>query len=447
MDNSHIKLPPQNLEAEQTILGAMLKSKKNLDLAATYLIPEDFYDKRNGVIFEFAINLDRTEVPVDYITITEVIRTAGKMEDAGGISYISTEILSAYLPGENLFYYIEIVKNKSKFREIQNNAGRIIEDCYKTETPLSLEPQIESMKRIAEPIILPPVDRAAALAQNRADMRAGKLKGMSTKIDKLNRELAGGGWVPGRFYVIGAYTSHGKTGFALNQATRLADDLRDKDGRPILYVNLEMTEDELNDRQRAIVCGIPYFDIGFGMKADQWEAIERADGIIADLNIVFMSRSSLTMLEVGARCRKINPKMVIIDYLQRMELLQLKGETREIAVARGARYLKTLAMEIHAPVLALSQLHRKNENSNNPPRQDDLRESGAIGQDADLAMFLWDRFKATGKGEYDQVTVNIDKQRGGPVGMFTLGYDKTVCQFSDLRPGSGLNEWDRKDLD
>ena len=437
MDTPLISMP-QNIEAEQSIIGSMLIDKSAITAVVEALKIEDFYRDNHKIIFKAIRELYRKDIPVDMITLIEHLRATGQLDEAGGISYI-TEISASIVSTANLNSYIKIVEDKSILRRLIKSATEIIETSY------SKQNDVESVIDLAEKSVF-----NISEEKNNSDFESMSVvlergfqeierifnnKGETTGVASGFRELdeKTSGFQSGDMVLIAARPSMGKTTFALNLAQHAA--LRE--GKSVAIFSLEMSKEQLAYKLLCAEANVDMLKLRTGdLSEKDWESIVKASGPLADAKIFIDDTAGISIMEMRSKCRRLKMEqgidMILIDYLQLMS--GSGGESRQQEVAEISRSIKAIAKEMKCPVIALSQLSRAPEQrSDHRPMLSDLRESGSIEQDADLVMFLY-RDEYYNKETEDQNIAEciIAKQRNGPVGTVKLAWLGQYSKFGPL---------------
>ncbi len=451
------RLPPHNLEAEQAVLGAVLLDPPALNTVMDMLVPEDFYAGGHQVIFAAMRELFQKGQPVDVITVADFLSAAGKLEQAGGAAAISI-LPDRVATAANLAYWAQLVRQKSILRRVINEATRIISFAY--EEPEDIESFLDETETKILDISMAQVTtsylpiRQIVKDSFRQIEEWAELKQPVTGVpsgygdlDKLTH-----GFQKGDLIILAGRPSMGKTALALNMARHAAVEY----GKTLAIFSMEMAREALVMRMLSGEARVEAKRIRSGYIDDRdWPKLTTAVGLLGEAKIFIDDSSSLSVLEMKAKCRRIQAEhgldMVIMDYLQ---LIKGSGtrrgrDSRENEISEISRNLKAFAKELRVPVLALSQLNRAVEQREDKrPRLSDLRESGAIEQDADLVMFI--HRPALYKSHRDKAgetnpnaeagpdvesadeglaEVIIGKQRNGPIGIVPLTFLKEFTLF------------------
>ncbi len=438
-ENKLIKrLPPQNSEAESAILGAILLENSCMGGATEALTPDSFYKIENKKIFSSMLSLYNNEEPIDLITLPEELKKNGDLEKIGGPAYIR-ELLNLLPTTAHFASYVSMVYDKNILRELISCATSIIENSYSQEadTRTILDESEHVIFSIAQnrtkkdfvllkDVIHDTFDMIHELYENKEHI-TGVPSGF-TEFDKMTSGLNKSDLI-----ILAARPSMGKTAFALNMAENVASN-----GNRVAIFSLEMSVQQLAMRLLSSVANVDAQKIRNGfISADDWHPLTMAASKLMELPIFIDDSSSLTLLEIKNKARRLKSQhkidLIIIDYLQLMHLGR-KSESRQQEVSEMSRSLKSLARELNIPILALSQLSRAVESRpNKRPMLSDLRESGSIEQDADIVIFLYRDEYYNNESEMQGIAeVIIGKQRNGPVGTIKLSWDSDVARFGNL---------------
>ncbi len=435
---------PQNLEAEMSVLGVAFLNKNALNKICEDLYPEMFYSDANKKLFEAIKSCYDNKIPVDITTVKEELDKKKNLTAIGGIDYIS-EVIDSVATAANLDYYIKIVKDKALLRGLIDTATDIVTNAYEEDSEVTevlddAEKKILNVVKERQTSDFIHIKDAIDIAQkNLEELAKGNtdITGLPTGFVDLDKATAG--LHAGEMIIIAARPGMGKTAFALNIAVHAAE----KTKKAIAVFNLEMPAEQLVNRMRSAVGQVDGHKLQTGkLTHDDWRRINEANSQLAETNIQIVDDASITAAEIKAKCRTLANKeeglgLVIIDYLQLVTSGGRRPESRQQEVSDISRSLKTMAMELKVPVIALAQLSRSAEKrENNQPMLADLRESGSIEQDADMVLFINrnDYYKA--KEELDRETnvpadIIIAKHRKGSTGKFQLLLELNMSNFRD----------------
>ena len=434
------KIPPHDIDAEQAVLGSMLTDKDAVAEAIETLKEEDFYREDNKTIYEAVLNLYSTSEPVDIITLKDELESMGKFEQVGGFEYLAN--LPDKVPTTaNVQKYIKIVEEKSLLRNLIKTANEIIDLGYSsTEDVEDIMDKAERkifdiMQRKSQKGYTPIKDVLVESFTKLEELynRKQHITGVPTGFVELDYKTAG--LHGSELILVAARPAMGKTAFALNIAANAA--LRGN--VPVAIFSLEMSKDQLVNR---ILCGEAMVDsnkVRTGkLEEDDWVKLAGAIGPLSESEIYIDDTPGISIMEIRTKCRKLkmekNIGLVVIDYLQLVQGSNKRSGSREQEISEISRSLKILAKEINVPVIALSQLSRAVEQRpDHRPMLSDLRESGAIEQDADIVMFLYrDDYYNKESEKKDIAEVIIAKQRGGSTGTVELLWMGNYTKFVNL---------------
>ncbi len=451
IDVSIDKLPPQNLEAEQSVLGAVILDNDALTRVIEILTPDDFYKESHRRLFNAMRELFDKNEPIDIVTLTDYLRKHDQLDSIGGLSYLSS-LANSIPTSANIRHHARIVREKALLRSLIQTSTRIATRIYEE------SPDADDMVDDAEKMIFD-------IASKRINASFVGLKDVIKETFKMiehlydKKEAITGvpsgyadidemtsGFQPGDLIIIGGRPGMGKTAFALNIAQHVGIKLKE----PVAIFSLEMSKEQLALR---MLCAESMVDSalvrkGYISKQD-WPKLTNAAGRLADAPVFIDDSSAITVLEVRAKARRLKKEhgslsLVVVDYLQ---LMRSRGnfERREQEISEISRSLKALAKELKVPVIALSQLNRAVEQrGEKKPTLADLRESGAIEQDADVIIFLYrdeiyNKHNPSNKGKAEAI---IAKQRNGPTGVVNLTFLADSTRFVDFANVSYESEED-----
>ncbi|MBE3520199.1 MAG: replicative DNA helicase [Firmicutes bacterium] len=435
MASGEERLPPQNLEAEQSVLGSMLIDKDAAIYCADFLDPEDFYRDAHRVIFARMLEmLDKGE-PTDLVTVSDKLRATGELEKVGGVSFLG--MLANFVPtAANVEYYARIVKEKAVLRRLISAATEIAASAYSAQTDVDeiLDKAEQAIFEVAQKrpgnTCIPLKDVLVETMEHLEHLsrKPGGTIGLATGLKDLDRITSG--FQQSDLIILAARPSVGKTSLALNIARNVAL----KEDVPVVFFSLEMSREQVAQR---LLCAEANIDSqrlrGGFLDDDEWRRLSVALGRLAEAKIYIDDTPSLSTMELRSRCRRLKSQtglgLVIVDYLQLMRPSR-RGENRQQEISEISRSLKSLAREINVPVLAMSQLSRAVEQrQDRRPLLSDLRESGAIEQDADVVLFLYTDPEMENQNIIELI---VAKQRNGPTSSTRLFYSRETCRFEDL---------------
>ena len=432
------RIPPQNMEAEQAILGCMLIEKEAIAKADSMLRAEDFYKEAHRKIFQVIAKLYEKGEPIDLISVTEELRNKNQLEEVGGSIYI-TELANCVPTAAHVEYYAKLVQSKSILRNLIGTATQIAALGYEGEDEIDVlldqaEQMIFSISQRTNTQGFAPIKSVLIDAFERLEQiynTAGGITGIATGFNDLDYMTSG--FQPSDLIIIAARPSMGKTAFCLNIAQNVAV----KNKTPVVIFSLEMSKEQLAQRMLCAEARINGQRLRNGQLQDsEWQVLSHALSRLSEAPIFIDDTPSISVMELRAKSRRIKAEhglgMVIIDYLQLMQGRN-KIENRQQEISEISRSLKALARELQVPVIALSQLSRAVESRiNKRPQLSDLRESGAIEQDADIVSFIYrDDYYNPESEKQNIAEIIIAKQRNGPVGTVELVFLKDLTRFEN----------------
>ena len=440
---------PSSPEAERSVLGSMIVDREAANTAMGLLIKEDFDNQAYGMLFEAIVELINEGKPIDSITLQDRLQEKGALPEVSSPEYI-TDIVNAVPLSINIDSYCEIVKEKSMLRTIIRKNQEIETECFKADRQAKdilgeweqMAFKMSENQGGQETVPIKQIVMNALAKIHAASQMEGSVTGVPTGFTDLDRQLSG--LQPADMILIAARPSMGKTALALNIAEYVA--LRKN--MAVAIFSLEMGEVELVNRLLSLESNVDSGHIRTGnLSDDEWEKIVRSAGDIGDSNLIIDAPPSLTVSELRSKCRKYKMekdiKLIIIDYLQLMKgSSRAASESRQQEISEISRSLKSLARELDIPVIALSQLSRAVEQRpDKRPMLSDLRESGAIEQDADVVMFIYrDDYYNKDSKEMGIAEINVAKQRSGPTGVVKLAWLPDYTKFANLEKRYQSNE-------
>ncbi len=450
-----VRKMPQNIEAEMSVLGVAFLNKNALVKICEDLYSDMFYSEANKKLFEAIKRCYDAKIPVDITTVKEELDKKKDLTAIGGIEYI-TEVIDSVATAANLDYYIKIVKDKALIRNLIDTATDIVTDAYEEDEDVTglldnAEKKILNVVKERQTSDFIHIREAIAVAQqNLEDLSQNKtdITGIPTGFYDLDKATSG--LHAGEMIIIAARPGMGKTAFALNIAVNAALSTK----KAIAVFNLEMPAEQLVNRMRSAVGQVDSYKIRTGqMQHEDWKRINEANSQLSETNIQIVDDASITAAEIKAKCRTLANKeeglgLVVIDYLQLVTSGGKRPESRQQEVSDISRSLKTMAMELKVPVIALAQLSRNAEKrENNQPMLADLRESGSIEQDADMVLFINrnDYYKAKEQLDRDKnvpVDIIIAKHRKGSTGKFQLLFELNMSNFRNYLPTEKEEEYE-----
>ncbi|MDK2564521.1 replicative DNA helicase [Romboutsia sedimentorum] len=432
------RIPPHSVESEQSILGSILLDKDAMITVTETIRPDDFYKEAHKIIYECMIKLSNKNEPIDLITLTEELRRQGHLDDIGGITYITS--LSTIVPTtSNVKYYADIVKEKSVLRKLIKASNDIINLGYDGSTKIedvldkaekkifdiSQEKASDDFKSINS-VLMDAYDMIEHLYTNKTEMT-----GITTGFTDLNKKI--NGMQRTDLLLIAARPAMGKTAFSLN----LVQNAALKGDASVAVFSLEMSKEQLVQRMLSSQSNVELSKLKTGkLGENDWPRIIDAMAVLSNAKIHIDDTAGIKISELRSKCRKLKIEqgldLILIDYLQLMEG-EGNNESRQQEISKISRSLKMIAKELNCPVVALSQLSRAPEQrADHRPMLSDLRESGAIEQDADIVMFLYrDEYYHPDSDRKNIGEVIIAKNRHGETGAVELVWLGEVQKFAD----------------
>ncbi|MBW1915719.1 MAG: replicative DNA helicase [Deltaproteobacteria bacterium] len=433
------KVPPHNLDAEQAILGGILINNDAMNQIMDILSGEDFYREAHMNIFQGMIDLYNNSEPIDLITLSQHLTNKNHLEKSGGIEYL-TSLVEAVSTSAGIIYHGEIVRDLSVRRKLLTQCSSISEACLQNwqDTDSLLEMAEQSIFDIAQEKVregISPINDVIKESFKKLESVAeheGFITGAPTGFAEFDRLTAG--LQPSDLIIVAGRPSMGKTAFALNLGYNTAQ----KTKKGVVIFSLEMSKMSLGMRLLGMAAQINASKLRTGTLRDQdWSVLTDAANDLAELPLYIDDNSGLNVLEMKAKCRRLqkrvgNLSLIIIDYMQLIQGRQT--ESRQLEISEISRSLKALAKDLDVPVIAISQLNRKVEDRpNKRPQMADLRESGAIEQDADVIAFIYrdEVYNPSTEENRNIAEIILAKQRNGPTGYFKLTFLKEITCFRD----------------
>ena len=444
IDASLHKLPPQNLEAEQSVLGGILLDNPALNTVLEALTQADFYSDAHRKIFKAIIDLSERSEPCDLITLSNILKDQKRIDQVGGTAYLAS-LVDNVASAANISYYVKIIKEKSVLRRLIGSATEILNKSYDAGMDVDdiLDEAEHAIFEISENKIRPAfhpireIIRESFKTIERLYDKKELITGVATGFERLD-ELTSG-LQNSDLIIIAGRPSMGKTAFALNIAQYAALEA----GVPVAIFSLEMAREQLATRMLSAEARVDSQRLRKGFLGEtDWPKLTTAAGRLSDAPIYIDDTPAITVMEMKAKSRRLKADaglgLVVLDYLQLMRGSSFK-DSREQEISEISRSLKALAKELSLPVIALSQLNRKVEDrTNRRPQMADLRESGAIEQDADVIAFIYrDEVynRSDDNPEKGMAEIIIGKQRNGPTGIVKLAFQEKYTRFENLARG------------
>lgn len=442
MDEALMKrVLPHSIEAEQSVIGSMLMDKEAIIAASEIVTARDFYQQQYGIMFETMVELFNEGKPVDLVTLQDRLKEKDVPPEVSSLDFVR-DIITTVPTSANVKSYANIVREKAVLRRLIKVNEEIANTCYAGKEPLeqilaSTEKFVFDLLQSRSSGEFVPIRQVALNVLEKIEA-ASKTQGTVTGIPTgfIDLDYKTSGMQPSDFVLIAARPSMGKTAFVLN----LVDHVAVRKGLPCMIFSLEMSKEQLVNRMLAMESNVDSQKLRTGNLTDSdWDAIVEGIGVIGNSKLVIDDTPGISITELRSKCRKMKLEqglsMIIIDYLQLMSGSGGKSsESRQQEISEISRSLKALAREMNAPVVALSQLSRACETrTDHRPMLSDLRESGAIEQDADVVMFLYrDDYYNKDTDMPNIAEVIIAKQRNGPIGTVNLLWQPEFTKFVNL---------------
>lgn len=436
------RMPPQNIDAERSVLGSLMLDSKAIDVVIDILSPEDFYSPKHRIIYQAMMDIYEKKEPIDVLSISSRLKDKKQLENAGGGSYL-TELVNCVPTASNVKHYAEIVHKKSVLRNLIESSGHISQLGYDEETDIDelldeAESKIFSIAKISTKQRFSNIKSALVDAWERFDRlhkTKGEIRGVPTGFSDLDNLLAG--FQKSDLIILAARPSIGKSALALDIARNVACS-----NIPVGIFSLEMSTQSLVDRLIAAEARVDSWKLRTGRLSDDddFKSIRNALDKLSSAPIFIDDESSANVLQMRAKARRLQTEhglgLLIVDYLQLM-VPRNKSDNMVQQMTEISRSLKGLARELEVPVLAISQLSRAVESRNPPiPKLHDLRDSGSIEQDADVVMFIYreDKYKEN-SDKKNMAEILVEKHRNGPTGKIQLYFNPEKVSFSSIARG------------
>ncbi|MBQ8222924.1 MAG: replicative DNA helicase [Bacteroidales bacterium] len=439
------RVPPQAIDLEEVVLGAMMLEKGAVNAVIDILTPEVFYKETHQMIFTAIKDLFAKSEPIDILTVTNQLKSSGNLEVVGGPYYIS-QLTNRVVSSANIEFHARIILQKYIQRQLIVISSDIIKEAYEDTTDVFdlLDKAEHNLFQISENNLkrnhdqMPDLVSMAIADIDKARNSGSELRGVPSGYTELDRITQG--WQKSDLIILAARPSMGKTAFALNLARNAAVDFN----KPIAFFSLEMSSVQLVTRLISTETSLTADKLRTGNLADyEWEQLNNMVSPLVNAKIFIDDTAQLSIFDLRAKCRRLKQQhdiqMIFIDYLQLMTAKGDKGGTREQEISNISRSLKSLAKELDVPVLALSQLSRSVESrpGSKKPILSDLRESGAIEQDADMVLFIYrpeyyGLSEEEGESTKGKAIINIAKHRNGKLGDVNLKFVGQYARFEDI---------------
>ena len=432
---------PHSMEAEQSVIGSMIMDREAIVVASEMISGDDFYNKSYGVLFDSMVELNDQGQPVDVVTLQNRLKEKDVPPEVASLEFIR-DLITAVPTSANIKYYATIVSEKAVLRKLIRLTEEIANNCYSEKDGLEVILE-DTEKRVFDLVQrrntgdFVPIREVVMNAMDKIEKAShsnGNVTGIATGFIDLDYRTAG--MQPSDLVLIAARPSMGKTAFVLNIAQYVAF----HSGECVAIFSLEMSKEQLVNRLFAMESKVDSQHLRTGNLSDlEWEKLIESAGMIGQSKLIIDDTPGISIAEMRSKCRKfkleMDLKMVIIDYLQLMSGSGRGNESRQQEISEISRSLKALARELQVPVIALSQLSRAVEQRpDHRPMLSDLRESGAIEQDADVVMFIYrDDYYNPDTEKKGIAEINIAKQRNGPIGTVDLVWLPEFTKFANLQ--------------
>lgn len=436
-----LKVPPQNIEAEQSILGSLLLDKDAVIKTADILLVEDFYREDHGLIYQAILKLFNEHSPIDVLTLTDILEKQKKLKDVGGASYLAT-LVNSVPSAAHVNKYAQIVHERAVLRRLLSAANKITELGYNENESIDIVlDQAESyLFGVSQKFLkqyFTPIKSILSDAFDRIDdlhKHKGKVRGLPSGFRDLDNMLAG--LQPSDLIILAARPSMGKTSLALNIAQHVAI----KQKIPVGLFSLEQSKEQLVDRLLCGEAGVDAWKLRTGnLTEDDFPKIGYAMGVLSEAPLYIDDSPMLNVMEIRTKARRLQSEhglgLIIVDYLQLMQGRSTSGDPNRVQeVSEISRGLKGLARELDVPVMVLSQLNRAVEHRpDKRPMLSDLRESGSIEQDADVVMFIYREDYYNPESDRKGISeIIVRKHRNGPIGTIELFFIPEQTRFRTM---------------
>lgn len=437
------RIPPQNLEAEESILGGLLIDPESINKVVDLINTEDFYKDAHGKIYDAMIGLYEKNEPIDIVTVSSSIRDKGILDKIGGVTYLNT-LVDLMPSAANITQYAKMVREKALLRNLINVATEIVEKGFDLDVNVDgyIDDAEKMIFRVSERKFRPSFYSVKDIVMDNVKIierlyeKKQTVTGVPTGFTELDKMTSG--FQPSDLIVIAGRPSMGKTALSMNIAQYVAT-MRDG-AVPVGIFSMEMSKEQLVTRLLSSESEVDHSKLRTGtLSSSEWPKLAQAAGKLSEALIFIDDSPSMNVLDLRARARRLKKEhglgLVIVDYLQLMKGRAAVTDKREQEIAEISRFLKSLAKELHIPVIAISQLNRMVEQREDKrPRLADLRESGAIEQDADVIIFIYrdEIYNKDKEGNKGLAEIVIGKQRNGPTGTVELAFLDKTATFKNL---------------
>lgn len=444
------KLQPHNIEAEESVLGALLIDPDAIIRISTFLQPTDFYVERHNWVYQAVLDLHERRQPADLVTLADELERRNQLDEIGGAAYL-TSLMNVTPTSIHVEYYARIVERTAVLRRLIDAAGKIAQLAYQDDTD-DVQEVVDRAEEIIFGVSERRVDRDLRPIRHILDeyydrveylyQHQGEIIGIPTGLADLDKLL--GGLQRSDMVVMAGRPGMGKTSLALSIALQAARRWQKR----VAVFSLEMSDEQLVQRLVSAETGIDSQRLRLGnIKSDEWTTFYQAIRLLSETSIFIDDTPAISALELRTKSRRLHAEhgldLVIVDYLQLMRG-GARNENRQQEISFISRSIKALARELNVPILALSQLSRQVESRHDKrPLLSDLRESGSIEQDADVVLFIYRDEVYNPDTEFPNIAeIIVSKHRSGPTGIFSVYFKKHLAQFVDLEVRKQPLEWE-----
>lgn len=439
MGSEEIKIPPQNIEAEKSVLGSMLIDEEAIGLALEILDESWFYDESHRRIFSAILDLFNNRKNVDLITLSDRLKDDGFLETVGGVAYLS-QLVDHVPTSANIEHYANIVREKGIVRRLIRNATQIINECYRAQgnigevvdTSERLIFEVSELKQKQKAVHVRDLVHKSIEQIDNLYQRKEHVTGLASGFEDLDKKTSG--FQPADLIIIAGRPSMGKSALVVSIALHAGIELK----KDVALFSLEMSKEQLVQRMLCSLARVDAHKVRSGfLSPSDWPKLTSAAGKLSSSHIFIDDTPAISALELRTKARRLKAhqdvQLLVVDYLQLMQS-SIRTDSRQQEISEISRSIKALARELNVPIIALSQLSRAVESrQDHRPQLSDLRESGAIEQDADLVgLLMREEYYNPTEENKGIAELNIAKQRNGPVGVVKLQFTKEYMRFENL---------------
>jgi len=439
MGSEEVKIPPQNIDAEKSVLGSMLIDEEAIGLALEVLDESWFYDEAHRRIFSAILDLFNNRKNVDLITLSDRLKDEGCLETVGGVAYLS-QLVDHVPTSANIEHYANIVREKGIVRRLIRNATQIINECYRAQgniaevvdTSERLIFEVSELKQKQKAVHVRDLVHKSIEQIDNLYQRKEHVTGLESGFEDLDKKTSG--FQPADLIIIAGRPSMGKSALAVSMALHVGVELK----KDVAIFSLEMSKEQLVQRMLCSLARVDAHKVRSGfLSPSDWPKLTSAAGKLSSSHVFIDDTPAISALELRTKARRLKAhqdiQLLVVDYLQLMQS-SIRTDSRQQEISEISRSLKALARELSVPIIALSQLSRAVESrQDHRPQLSDLRESGAIEQDADLVgLLMREEYYNPTEENKGIAELNIAKQRNGPVGVVKLQFAKEYMRFENL---------------